>query len=69
MTPLQLQLQLATRMISQGIDEKLVVESLVSVLSETYNILPDTTPRRMVCRNTFIRDINFNDEPAWHEEK
>jgi hypothetical protein len=55
-------------MISQGIDEKLVAESLVSVLTETYNILPDTTPRRMVCRNTFVPDIKFNDEAKWYEE-
>ena len=68
MTALQLQLQLATRMISQGIDEKLVAESLVSVLTETYNILPDTTPRRMVCQNTIMPDIQFNDEAKWYEK-
>lgn len=41
MTPLQQQLQLAIKMISGGINEQIVVESLVSVLSEAYNIVPD----------------------------
>lgn len=41
MTPLQQQLQLGIRMINLGINEQVVVESLVSVLSETYNIVPD----------------------------
>lgn len=43
MTPLQQQLQLAIKMISGGINEQIVVESLVSVLSEAYNIVPDIT--------------------------
>jgi hypothetical protein len=67
MTPLQAQLQLAQRMINLGIDETVVAQALTKVLTDIYGVLEEE-PKRMVCQNTFVPDIQFNDEAKWYEK-
>ena len=68
MTPLQLQLQLAVRMINMGIDETIVAQSLATVLIDTYGLPVNEAPVRRVCQNTIMPDIKFNDEAKWYEK-
>lgn len=67
MTALQLQLQLAQRMINLGIDETIVAQALTKVLTEIYGVLEEK-PTRMVCQNTFMPEFKFNDEAKWYEK-
>ena len=83
MTPLQLQLQLAIKMISGGISEKIVVESLISVLSEQFKVdletikspeqdLQDIDPEvlgDMKSMAGYIDEFVLVDTPWWSEEK
>jgi len=61
MTALQLQLQLAQRMIDMGIDETIVAQSLTQVLIDNYGLPTSEAPVRRVCRNTFNPEYNFQD--------
>jgi hypothetical protein len=68
MTPLQLQLQLAQKMINMGIPESLIAQALTRVLIDEYGIAEGNF--RRVCQNTFVADpiIEINDEAAWYEK-
>lgn len=61
MTALQLQLQLAQRMIDMGINETIVAQSLTQVLIDNYGLPVNEAPVRRVCRNTFTPEYNFQD--------
>ena len=61
MTALQLQLQLAQRMIDMGINETIVAQSLTQVLIDNYGLPTSEAPVRRVCRNTFTPEYNFQD--------
>jgi len=67
MTPLQLQLQLAQRMINLGIDETTIAQALTRVLIDEYGI--EEGNFRRVCQNTRIDPIiKINDDAAWYEK-
>jgi len=65
MTPLQLQLQLAQRMINLGVDETIIAQALTRVLIDEYGIAEGNF--RRVCQNTRIDPIiKINDDEPWH---
>jgi hypothetical protein len=67
-TPLELQLQLAQKMINLGIDQTTIAQALARVLISEYGI--EQADYRMVCQNTFVADpiIKINDDAAWYEK-
>jgi hypothetical protein len=67
MTPLQLQLQLAQKMINMGIPESLIAQALTRVLIDEYGIQEGNF--RRVCQNTRVDPIiEINDDAAWYEK-
>ena len=68
MTQLQLQLQLAQRMITLGVDHKIIAQALTQVLIDNYGLPVSETPVRRVCQNTFIPEFKYKDEAKWYED-
>ena len=67
MTPLQLQLQLAQKMINIGIDETIIAQALTRVLIDEYGIQEGNF--RRVCQNTRVDPIiKINNDAAWYEK-
>lgn len=68
MTQLQIELQVAQRMINLGIDETIVAQALTQVLIDNYGLPVTETPTRKVCQNTFIPEFKYTDEAKWYED-
>jgi hypothetical protein len=67
-TPLELQIQIAQKMINMGIDQTTIAQALARVLNDEYGI--EEGNFRRVCQNTIVADpiIKINDDAAWYEK-
>lgn len=54
------------RFLQAGCDEREVARAIANQINEEFP--EESESIRLVCRNTFVPDIKFNDEAKWYED-